>query len=537
MKSLSNTSVFKISILMLILVITKSNALFILFSLFLLISNWKDLLWFILFSLIVFLSLKVHTIIPEVSINNPIKNILINRLDNFTPEVKSILLNILFNEYDYNNSFNLGYGVSYYYVFKFIDKKNKNVTIPLVLLLSLLFGYKTKYILIIIENILNRFKLNKQRKNAYIILVLLMLIPNSIQSKSIIIVLLIKIFNCIETKLKFKTFMALLESYFFNQISLSIIMFKYFIYIRVIIMLFSLIVFITLSFTDIYLVIINLYSKLNSISQIGIRGKINIIPLIIFLLIINVSKYNFSIIQISILSLFLILPINNPFFSISFIDVGQGDSILIHDCLNLGNVLIDTGSKYNYFKLKNYLYSKGIYTIDYLVITHYDEDHSGNIESLENDFKIKRLIDKGEDINFRNIKLKYLYLGNYDNENDNSLVYYGYFNSKYYLFTADISSLPEKELVNLFNHKVDVLKVAHHGSKYSSSDYLISNTLPKYSIISTNGKYNHPSNECLNTLNAYLSKIFITKDKGTIEFYLLNIGDFIKTDSSFEIIH
>lgn len=210
----------------------------------------------------------------------------------------------------------------------------------------------------------------------------------------------------------------------------------------------------------------------------------------------------------------------------------QGDSILIK---SKTNILIDTGSNYNYYKLKKELFNQGIYTIDYLIITHSDEDHSGNIEALKKDFKIKEFLEDGKDI-ISDIKLQYLYVDSYDDENDNSLVYYLYLNHLSFLFTGDISRAVENKLVNKYElGKINILKVSHHGSKSGSSPYFISKILPDYAIISTNGNYGHPHKETMETLDSYLVNILSTKESGTITFYL-SLINFIKTNKEIIII-
>ena len=77
--------------------------------------------------------------------------------------------------------------------------------------------------------------------------------------------------------------------------------------------------------------------------------------------------------------------------------------------------------------------------------------------------------------------------------------------------------------------KIDFLKVSHHGSYTGTSPYLIGNILPEYAIISTNGKYDHPSDETIETLNSYLVRYFITKNSGNVDIYFSRLLDFIKT--------
>ena len=232
------------------------------------------------------------------------------------------------------------------------------------------------------------------------------------------------------------------------------------------------------------------------------------------------------------------LPINNPLKHITFIDVGQGDSILIKDGLKGYDILIDTGSIYNYSKLKKQLFNEGVYSIDYLILTHDDNDHNGSKNEIKEDFKISNIIDSPQDIRIKDLYLKNLNFSKFDNDNDNSLIYISEINNYKVLFTGDISKNVEKELINKsFLSKIDILKVSHHGSKTATSRTFLSKTLPDYAVISTNGRYGHPSNEVIKNLKLFEVNTYITKDDGNIIFYFADILDFIKTRSfNFDII-
>jgi competence protein ComEC len=89
-----------------------------------------------------------------------------------------------------------------------------------------------------------------------------------------------------------------------------------------------------------------------------------------------------------------------------------------------------------------------------------------------------------------------------------------------FLFTGDISSTVEKKLVNSGeNIKSDVLKVAHHGSKYSTSDLFLKNVKPEYAVIEVGkNSYGHPTPEVLNRLKNFGIKVFNTYIDGDVEF-------------------
>lgn len=243
----------------------------------------------------------------------------------------------------------------------------------------------------------------------------------------------------------------------------------------------------------------------------------------------------------------------NPNMEILFLDVSQGDSILLHYPHNKYNILIDTGGNYNYEISKNiiipYLKNKGINKIDYLILTHGDYDHMGESINLIENFKVEKVIfNCGEfndlekelikvlekkkikyyscikELNIDNSKLYFLQTKEYDNENDNSNVIYTKLSGYKFMFMGDASSITtEKEILNKYNlPDIDVLKVGHHGSRTSSSKDFINEINPKYSIISVgkNNRYGHPNKEVLNNLEN--SKIYRTDQDGSIMLKIKN---------------
>ena len=245
----------------------------------------------------------------------------------------------------------------------------------------------------------------------------------------------------------------------------------------------------------------------------------------------------------------------NPYTKITYLDVGQGDSIFIKYPYNKGNILIDTGGLINSSysiaidKIIPYLKSIGINQIDYLILTHGDYDHLGEAINLVENFKVKKIIfncgdfneseqnlkkilDKKEipyyscpkELNISNNKLYFLNNNNYKNENDSSIIIYTKINNFKFLFMGDASSKVEDSLIAKYNlQDIDFIKIAHHGSNTSSSKFFIDTINPQNCIISVgkNNWYHHPSNEVLNTLYNYCT-IHRTDINGSIE---INIKD------------
>lgn len=230
--------------------------------------------------------------------------------------------------------------------------------------------------------------------------------------------------------------------------------------------------------------------------------------------------------------------------TIQYIDVGQADSILISN--NNRHMLIDAGNNEDGKKLVEYLKGQGIETLDYLVATHPHEDHIGGMDDIIRNFNINNIympevysltttfeevineIEKknlqitipkiNEEITFGEGVIRFIYSGK-DTEdlNKSSIIMKMMFGNTSYLFTGDTTKEIEYKILTS-DINVDVLKVAHHGSEYSSSEEFLKRVTPEYAIISV-GKYNdynHPSLNTINRISKYTSNIYRTDELGTI---------------------
>ena len=259
-----------------------------------------------------------------------------------------------------------------------------------------------------------------------------------------------------------------------------------------------------------------------------------------------------------------IFAIYNKEATVEFIDVGQGDCILISTYNK--NFLIDAGGNiFGDFDIGEnivlpYLKKRGINTIDSVFISHFHDDHCKGLVPILEGIKIKSIyipyekeenklfceiedkanekdipiytLGEGDKIYFDNIGC-FLVLGpnkeivsrNMDNENNMSMVLLLNYNDYELLFTGDIEKDAEMEIYKNNNGKLhaDLMKVPHHGSKTSSSEELIELFNPQYAVIQV-GKNNfgHPNEEVLKRYFDENVNIYRTDEDGLVTVRMLN---------------
>ena len=469
--------------------------------------------------------------------------------------------------------------------------KTKDIIIILFLLLFLFITDYSESLLrcstFFIISYLNKvLKLNI--KNIYLILIsaffLLLINPYLIYSIGFLFSVIITFFviassNLLKDKTYFKKLFIMslicflasvpILSFYFYKINLLTIVFNMIFIPLVSYLIFplGLITFFAYPLDNIYMFFLNLLEGLSSFFQninflSFVIAKPNVFVILIYYAILFLSiKRNRKLLIIYFIV--LLININIKYFirdaSVTFLDVGQGDSSVI--ILPFGKtILIDTGglylSRYNISKNKTvpYLNSLGISKIDLLILTHGDYDHIGDTINLLNEIKVDEVLFNNDPFNDtenkiikvldkKNIKysknswdfkkiedLYFLNTKEYDNENDNSSVIYTELDGYKFMFMADAGIDKEKVILDKYNISgIDVLKIGHHGSKTSSSKYFINEIKPKYSIISVgkNNRYGHPTSEVLDTLSN--SKIYRTDLDGSIKINLKKNKYEIKT--------
>lgn len=233
--------------------------------------------------------------------------------------------------------------------------------------------------------------------------------------------------------------------------------------------------------------------------------------------------------------------------AVHYIDVGQGDSILLES--DDDYVLIDAGEKEYGPTICAYLEKLGVTQLDYVIATHPHSDHCGgladvittfeceNFITTETDQQTKTWVDvllavdetncnyidavKGNTYSFGESYFEILgpVGSDYDNYNDYSVIIKAQCGNNSFLFTGDMETKTEKELLAEGSDlKADVLKVGHHGSTTSSSETFLDAVSPTYAVI-TCGKgneYGHPHIETLDKLSERGITVYRTDELSTI---------------------
>jgi competence protein ComEC len=236
--------------------------------------------------------------------------------------------------------------------------------------------------------------------------------------------------------------------------------------------------------------------------------------------------------------------------TVRFLDVGQGDSTLV-TFPDGKNLLVDGGNNQYANRVVQDLRDAGVKTLDYVVATHPDADHTGSLDVVVNTFDVKQVFAPKVTHNTQTyldflqaVKNKGLSItpakagvkldvgksvaaevvgpvkgyGTVD-MNDWSVVLHIVDGNISFLLTGDAAHPSENDMMAAGEPLAStVLKVGHHGSEHSTSQAFLNRVHPQYAVISVgkDNKYGHPTAEVLNRLSAQGVKVFRTDEQGTI---------------------
>ena len=261
---------------------------------------------------------------------------------------------------------------------------------------------------------------------------------------------------------------------------------------------------------------------------------------------------------------------------IDFLDVGQGDAALV-TMPDGATLLIDAGGRprFDYARrskveaegaepferdtrsigeavVSEYLWWRGLDRVDYILATHADADHMDGLNDVARNFHVRasfvarapssdpefaqfaataqrydipmRLVGRGDVLRFGEVEAEVLWPTRSENlskasGNDDSIVLRLRFGRRAFLLTGDIEKAAETALTNGQDDlRCDVVKVAHHGSKTSSTEAFIKATQPAYAIIPVGltSIFGHPHKEVLERWHASGAQILTTGQRGTI---------------------
>lgn len=243
----------------------------------------------------------------------------------------------------------------------------------------------------------------------------------------------------------------------------------------------------------------------------------------------------------------------NPCLEIHFLDVGQGDSVLIRSSKGFV-VLVDGGGPQseNRYHLNRYLKSRSVSRINALILTHPHSDHLGGFLSLFDEFVIDSIFmtevehssqlynDWLKTLEYHNPDIYFPYRGDnikvgdlifevihpddinlYSSLNNSSISLIFNYKGLSALFTGDIEDVVESSIINTsLLREIDILKVAHHGSDTSTKPEFLKAISPEIAVISVGeNNFNQPSIETINNLEKNNINIFRTDKDGDIIFY------------------
>jgi competence protein ComEC len=256
----------------------------------------------------------------------------------------------------------------------------------------------------------------------------------------------------------------------------------------------------------------------------------------------------------------VVRPVDGTLY-VSFIDVGQGDSIFLS--YNDETMLIDAGEREYGSVVSDYIRERGFSQIDVVVATHPHSDHIGGMAEVIRNFDVGRVLmpdaqantqvfenmldavgdknifaetpEPGDSFMFGDAEVTVLapFEKSEDNLNNDSIVLKVTCGGKVFMLTGDAETVVEGQILHAgFDVRAVVLKVGHHGSSSSTGDKFFQAVSPEIAVISlgADNSYGHPHREILSKLNDAGIDIYRTDLNGTVIISTDGVNLNIETD-------
>ena len=232
--------------------------------------------------------------------------------------------------------------------------------------------------------------------------------------------------------------------------------------------------------------------------------------------------------------------------AVHFLDVGQGLSILVQS--KGQNLLYDGGDRSHSSFVVSYLQDQNITSVDYLISSHYDEDHVAGLVGCLSSFQVQNVIGadyyqdtkiyqsfedqvaaQGLSVQHPAVGTEYPFgSGKFtilspstisSNDNDNSVAIKLENGNNSFIFTGDAESAGEEAICNSgIDLSCDVIVPGHHGSATATTWDFLQKTVPEYAIIScgAGNSYGHPHKDTMDKLSDMEIQVFRTDEQGTV---------------------
>lgn len=478
---------------------------------------------------------------------NSLKRRIYEKILRFDRDIAQMLLNLFYqfessDDLIYSSGMHLSFlnHIFFFFFSMFFSKKTSRIcTILMNFLVSCLFPYRFAMLRILLSNGISLFFENKSRyeKTGYWAIACMALSPGCCFSMSFVIPFVLRLSSLFLPKTKQRINRMLLLSFIQFLMTgkctvLSVLGFSVFQRCNAFSFLLGLAQ-IQLHSSILHQLMKIVEQLLRWMNAIVIYGHVPLLIGSIFVYFYIVQKKKKD--RFICLLCLLFLPFQgylNPFYRVVFLNVGQGDAVVLLAPFHQASILIDVPLNKEQIVI-DYLRSIGIMHLDKVIITHDDADHSGGVEALSEKYPVKEILREPQDLSIGQMKMFSVNEKIYDNENDNSLVYFSTIASLNYCFMGDASVKVEKDIVNKIDFKCDILKVGHHGSKTSSSSYFLQHVSPSIAYISASQKnrYGHPHQEVLDNLERYGICVIESYKMGALEIKSMGRWNFVRTSN------